>query len=49
MFSVLIEFSQLLFRRGMFDADDIVSNTIGTIIGLGLFLLFDKGIERLHT
>lgn len=39
LFSVTIEYSQLWFNRGMFDVDDIVSNTIGLVIGSVVVLL----------
>ena len=38
MLSFLIENLQLVFRRGFYDIDDLVSNTIGGIIGQFLFL-----------
>lgn len=38
LFSVLIENIQLLTRHGMYDLDDICSNTIGGIIGQALFI-----------
>lgn len=40
MFSVAIELSQLLFHRGMFDVDDIISNSLGIVIGVVSILLF---------
>ena len=36
--SLLIENLQLIFRRGFYDMDDLVSNTIGGIIGQFLFI-----------
>ena len=36
--SLLIENLQLAFRRGFYDVDDLVSNTIGGVIGQFLFL-----------
>ena len=35
--SALIELIQLLFHRGLFEIDDIVHNTLGTIIGIIVF------------
>lgn len=35
-FSLLIELVQLLTHRGYFDLDDIMLNTLGTIMGIGL-------------
>lgn len=46
VFSVLIEVSQLLLRRGMFDVDDIVSNCIGTIIGLIILLIIKTALGK---
>lgn len=36
--SFLIENAQLVFRRGFYDIDDLVSNTLGGVIGQFLFL-----------
>ena len=41
--SFMIEFSQLVFRVGQFDVDTIILNTLGSIIGYGIF----KGIWKL--
>ncbi len=38
-FSLLIECGQLFLRRGIFEADDIMGNTVGAMIGYGLFAL----------
>ena len=38
-FSLLVEGSQLLFRKGMFETDDIISNTAGAVFGLLLYKL----------
>ena len=35
--SLLIEIFQLVCDKGMFECDDILGNTIGTMIGYGLF------------
>lgn len=37
--SLLIELLQLISRRGFFQIDDIITNTIGMIIGFGIFKL----------
>ena len=39
VFSLLIECIQLVFRRGIFELDDILGNTIGAMIGYGLFAI----------
>ena len=36
--SLLIELAQLITRRGMFEPDDLLGNTVGAMIGYGLFL-----------
>lgn len=36
--SFLVEMSQLLACRGLFEFDDIIHNTIGTAVGVGLYL-----------
>ena len=35
--SLLIEITQLITARGCFDPDDIILNTLGTVIGCGLY------------
>ena len=34
--------SQLCFRRGLFEWDDIIGNTVGTIIGYGIYKMVEK-------
>ena len=41
-FSLMIECVQLLSRRGMFEPDDLLGNTVGALIGYGFFLLWDE-------
>ena len=36
--SACIEVIQLVFHRGLFEFDDMVHNTLGTLIGIGIFL-----------
>ncbi len=38
-FSLFIEISQLITHRGFFEIDDLINNSIGTIIGFGLMQL----------
>ncbi|MCD7894980.1 MAG: VanZ family protein [Erysipelotrichaceae bacterium] len=40
VFTLLIETSQLVSHRGIFEADDILNNLLGGMIGYGLFTLF---------
>ncbi|MBR2549687.1 MAG: VanZ family protein [Clostridiales bacterium] len=39
LMSAGIELTQLLLHRGLFEFDDMVHNTLGTVIGLVLFLI----------
>lgn len=39
LFTLFIETSQLLMGRGMFELDDLMDNTVGTMIGYGLYVL----------
>lgn len=39
LFSLCIEFTQLVFRIGVFDVDDLLLNTIGGIIGYLCYLI----------
>ena len=38
--SLLIETAQLLLNRGIFEADDLLNNLLGTMIGYGLYRIF---------
>lgn len=38
-FSCLIEISQLLTKRGQCDIDDVINNTLGVVLGIGLYRL----------
>jgi glycopeptide antibiotics resistance protein len=42
LFSLLIELSQMIFKIGIFEPDDLLDNTLGAIIGFGLFLVLFK-------
>lgn len=37
--TLVIEISQLLFKRGIFELDDLLNNTIGSMIGYGCFAI----------
>ncbi len=39
MFSLTIEMTQLITKRGMCEADDLLNNTLGCMIGFGLYYL----------
>ena len=45
MLSVGIELTQLLTHRGLFEYDDILHNTLGTVIGIALFYVAAKIIS----
>lgn len=40
--SLLIEVMQLVLKRGLFEFDDVMHNTLGCMIGYGLFALSKK-------
>lgn len=42
IFSLLIELSQLLFKRGFCETDDVIHNSIGCIIGCIIFKTINK-------
>ncbi len=44
--SLLIETSQLVFRVGVFDVDDLIMNTTGGIIGYMAYLMLRRIIRR---
>lgn len=37
LFSILIELSQLVFKVGLFEFDDMFNNTLGAFIGAGMY------------
>lgn len=45
LLTVFIEVSQLLLKRGMFELDDLMDNTLGAMIGYGIYVL---GIYLIH-
>ena len=47
MLSLTIEIIQLVSRRGVFNIDDIIHNTLGGIIGFSFFVLCYKMIKRI--
>lgn len=42
MCSLVIEMIQLVFRLGLFEFDDIFNNTLGTLLGYGIFIFLMK-------
>lgn len=47
LFSSVIELSQLVFRRGLCELDDIFHNTLGAVVGYGLGLFMVLAIRKL--
>lgn len=45
-FTLLIETLQIVFRRGIFETDDLINNLLGTIVGYGLFSLCFAAVKR---
>lgn len=41
-FSLCIETTQFFTRRGLFELDDLFHNTLGALIGYGIYLLADR-------
>ena len=46
LFSAGIELAQYFMRRGLFEYDDIVGNTLGVLLGIGLFALLSNCAAR---
>jgi glycopeptide antibiotics resistance protein len=44
--SAFIELTQYVTARGLAEIDDVISNTLGVVIGVLLWVLMKKGIER---
>lgn len=45
--SLLVEISQMLFNKGFTEIDDVLNNTLGCLIGYGLYYLFRVGYYKL--
>ena len=48
LLSVAIELTQLFSHRGLFEYDDILHNTLGTVVGIALFYVAAKVIARVE-
>lgn len=46
-FSLCVEVAQLVFRVGCFDVDDLLLNTLGALLGYGVFCACDQVRRRL--
>jgi len=44
--SVVSEVLQLITHRGLFEFDDIIHNTFGTLIGVSLIIIIEKVIKK---
>lgn len=40
--SLVIELVQLIFKLGLFEVDDVINNTLGAVIGIGLFIILGR-------
>ncbi len=47
--SLIIEVTQLLGRIGVFESDDLIFNTLGTILGFILYKIYDIIFHRFKT
>lgn len=47
LFTVTIEITQLYFNKGIFELDDIMDNTMGAMIGYGIFALWNYMLSRI--
>ena len=45
-FSVVIELIQLVAHLGLFEFDDVIHNTIGTVIGVGVIVFGHSIVAR---
>lgn len=49
LFSLSIEVTQILTKRGWFDVDDVINNTLGAVIGFILYLrIIDVRCEKIN-
>ncbi len=46
VFTLFIEATQLILRRGIFETDDLINNTMGVLIGYGFYRLADYITKR---
>ena len=44
--SLLVELLQLISLRGLFEFDDIIHNTLGTLIGVWIYIIIVKLISK---
>ena len=46
-FTLFIEITQLILRRGIFETDDLINNTMGVLVGYGFYRLADYIVKRI--
>lgn len=46
--SLLVECTQLIFRVGSFDVDDLILNTLGGFLGYLIYLICDKTRRKIY-
>jgi glycopeptide antibiotics resistance protein len=46
LLSFIVEGLQYIFRVGAFDATDIITNTLGGLTGLGIFIIIGKAFNN---
>ena len=46
LFSISIELTQYFLRRGVFEFDDIIGNTLGIVIGIAVYGLVNKLLQN---
>ena len=46
-FSAGIEFMQLVLRRGLFEFDDMIHNTVGAMLGIVIFAIVSLAVKKL--
>ena len=46
--SVVIEFLQLITQRGLLEFDDVIHNSLGALIGVGIVMLIKRKREDRH-
>lgn len=42
LLSAMVEFTQYFMRRGLLEFDDIIGNTLGIVIGIGIYQLVTR-------
>lgn len=44
--SMTVELLQLISRRGLFEFDDVLHNTMGTFIGVSIYILVETAVKK---